>query len=72
MAGPIREASEEAQMIQEIRVIKERRGAGGGFEVNQSGEAPEPLQRVNYTLVEVLNRPVTCALVPFIEARCSK
>lgn len=61
-------------MIQEIQVIRAQWGGGGlgEFEVNQSGEAPEPLQRGNYTLVEVLNRPVTCALVPFIEARCSK
>ncbi len=44
----------------------------GEFEVNLSGEVPEPLQKVNYTSLEVLNRPVTCALVPFIEARCSK
>lgn len=47
-------------------------GVEGEFEVNQSGEAPEPLQRANYTLVEVLNRAVTCALLPVIEARCSK
>lgn len=43
MVGPIQEVSEEAQMIPEIRVIKEQRG-GGEFEVNQSGEAPELLQ----------------------------
>lgn len=63
--------SEEVQMIREIQVIRDQ-GDKGEFEVNQSGEAPEPLQRGNYTLVEVLNRPVTCALLPFIEARCSK
>lgn len=62
-------------MIQEIQVIREQWKGWGGegeFEVNQSGEAPEPLLRGNYTLVEVLNRPVTCALLPFIEARCGK
>ena len=39
MVGPIQEVCEEAQMIQEIQVIKEQRGEGE-FEVNQSGEAP--------------------------------
>lgn len=29
MVGPIQEVSEEAQMIQEIQVIKEQRGEGG-------------------------------------------
>lgn len=43
MVGPIQEVSEQAQMIQEIQVIKEQWGKGE-FEVNQSGEAPQPLQ----------------------------
>lgn len=43
MVGPIQEVSEETQIIREIQVIKEQRGEGE-FEVNQSGEAPEPLQ----------------------------
>lgn len=29
MMGPIQEASEEAQMIQEIQIIKEQRGEAG-------------------------------------------
>lgn len=61
---------DEAQIMREIRVIKELRG--GGVEVNQLGEALQLLQSVNYTSAEVLNRPVTCPLVLLIESRCGK